>query len=144
MDVNYAMNAIRDFSLILVLAAMAAGCASHKDKSDAQIRRAYAAGAEAARQQMLQGQTQQPGLQPLQPATDPQVRILGPVKNSVVLWTDGLTLGRALVQAEYLRNNTPSAITIYRNNQPLQIDPQLMLQGADYPLFPGDIVYIQD
>ena len=137
------MNALRYFFLVLFLAAAAAGCASDKKKTDEQLRRAYVAGAQAARQQMLQSQSQEPQLQTA-PSSDPQVRILGPVRNPVLPWMDGLTLARALVLAEYQRNDTPALITIYRNNQPLQIDPQTLLNGADYPLFPGDLVYIQD
>jgi len=133
------MNAIRFVALISVL--LLAGCASHKNTNDDQVRRAYAAGAAAARMQMQQGQMQQPMIPP---SGDPEVRILGAVKNPVLIWSDGLTLARALTLAEYQRNNTPSSITIYRNNQPLQIDPQAVLNGADYPLFPGDIVYIQE
>jgi hypothetical protein len=135
------MNAIRFFSLIFALAFFFAGCASHKDKTQEQIRRAYAAGAAAARMQMQESQTQQPQIPP---TGDPQVRILGPVRNSILVWSDGLTLARAIVLSEYQRNTTPNSITIYRNNQPLQIDPQAVLNGADYPLFPGDIVYIQE
>jgi hypothetical protein len=116
------------------------GCANKK-KQQAQIRRAYAAGEQAARAQMQQAQPAPP---PMQQSTDPMVRILGPVKNPVLLWSDGLTLARAMVEAEYQKPNTPTAITIYRNNQPLSIDPQRVLQGEDYPLFPGDIVYIQN
>ncbi len=137
------MNAIGFVSLIFVLALTVAGCASHKKKTDEDLHRAYIAGAQAARTQMLQGQAQNPTLQTM-PTSDPQVRILGPVRNPVLPWSDGLTLARALVLAEYERNNTPTAITIYRNNQPLQIDPQTLINGADYPLFPGDMVYIQD
>ena len=90
---------------------------------------------------MQQTQVQQPVIPP---SGDPQVRILGSVRNPVLLWSDGLSLARALVLAEYQPNNPPTSITIYRNNQPLQIDPQAILNGADYSLFPGDIVYIQD
>ena len=134
------MNLIRFVAFTSAL--LLAGCAGHKNKNnDDQVRRAYAAGAAAARMQMQQGQMQQPVIPP---SGDPQVRILGAVKNPVLVWSDGLTLARALAIAEYQRNNTPSSITIYRNNQPLQIDPQAVLNGADYPLFPGDIVYIQD
>ena len=136
------MNAMRFLYLISAGALLLAGCASHKTKNnDEQLRRAYAAGAAAAQMQMQQNQMQQPQIQP---SGEPQVRILGAVKNPVLLWSDGLTLARALALAEYQRNTTPSLITIYRNNQPLQIDPQSVLNGADYPLFPGDIVYIQD
>jgi len=76
--------------------------------------------------------------------SEPEVRVLGSVKNSLLPWTDGLTLARALVEAEYEKQTAPIAITIFRNNQPLHIDPQLVLQGADYPLYPGDTVFIQD
>jgi hypothetical protein len=136
------MNATRFSFVIFVLALTAFGCANHsKDKSDAQIRRAYAAGAAAAQLQMQQSQTQQP-MTP--PTGDPQVRVLGAVRNPVLVWSEGLTLARALVLAEYQRNTAPASITIYRNNQPLVIDPQAVLNGTDYPLFPGDMVYIQE
>jgi hypothetical protein len=137
------MNTIRFVCLIFIFAAAAAGCASKKKSQDENLRRAYVAGAQAAREQIMQGQVQEPQMH-MAPTSDPQVRILGPVRNPVLPWTDGMTLGRALVQAQYQRNNTPSVITIYRNNQPLQIDPQTLLNGADYPLFPGDMVYLQD
>ena len=120
-----------------------AGCASKK-KQQLQVRRAYAAGEQAARAQMQQGQAAQPQAPQMQQSTDPLVRILGPVKNPVLTWSDGLTLAHALVEAEYQNPNTPRSITIYRNNQPFTIDPQSVLQGEDYPLFPGDIVYIQN
>jgi hypothetical protein len=48
------------------------------------------------------------------------------------------------VEAEYEKTRTPRMITIYRNNQQLHIEPQRLLDGEDYPLFPGDIVFIQD
>ena len=133
---------MRIFCAILPLVCLAAaGCAS-KAKTQAHIRRAYAAGEQAARAQMEQAQQSQPS--PPAENADPQVRILGPVKNPVLPWSEGLTLGRAFVEAEYQKPNTPVAITIYRNNQPLQIDPHLLLEGKDFPLFPGDMVYIQD
>ena len=127
--------------LIFIVALAVSGCASHKNKNDEQFRRAYAAGAAAAQMQMQQSQTQQPMIPP---SGDPQIHILGSVKNPVLIWSEGLTLARALVLCEYQRNSPPSSITIYRNNQPLQIDPQAVLAGADYPLFPGDLIYIQD
>lgn len=98
------------------------------------MQHAYAAGVEAGK---LQAQQQ------AQSAV-PQVKFLGHVKNSVVLWTDGLTLAKALVQAEYLDQNDPTAITIYRNGQPMRIDPQSLLAGQDFPLFPGDMIVIQN
>jgi hypothetical protein len=137
------MNAIRFFFLTLVMALMAGGCAS-KTQKQAEIRRAYAAGARAAQAQMQQAQTPQSTSQPVPSTTDPQVRILGSVRNPVLTWSEGLTLARALVLAEYEKSTAPAVITIFRNNQPLQIDPQRVLQGEDYPLFPGDIIYVQE
>jgi hypothetical protein len=138
------MNAIRFISLTLVTTLMACGCASHPSKADLKLRRAYAEGAQAAQAQMRQTQTPQSMSQPLPSTTDPQVRVLGSVRNPVLTWSEGLTLARALVLAEYEKSTAPTVITIFRNNQPLQIDPQRVLQGEDFPLFPGDIVYIQD
>jgi hypothetical protein len=138
------MNAFRVLSMILVLALMACGCGG-KAKEQAKMHQAYAAGAQAAQAQMFrESQTAQNMLQAMPTTTDPQVRILGSVRNPVLPWAEGLTLARALVLAEYLKSTPPTSITILRNNQPLQIDPQAILQGADYPLFPGDLVYIQD
>lgn len=97
---------------------------------------AYAAGVEAGKIQAEQQQMQQSGA--------PQVKFFGHVKNPVVPWSDGMTLGSALVQAQYLDPNTPRTITIYRNGQPLSIDPQRLLGGEDYPLYPGDTVAIQN
>lgn len=128
--------------MLLLMGLAVSGCAN-KAKTQAQIRRAYAAGQESMRAQMEHTQ-QPPAPQQMGDPADPQVRILGPVKTPVLLWSEGLTLGRALVEANYLRDTTPSAITIYRNNFPLDIDPQTLLQGRDYPLYPGDIVHIQE
>jgi hypothetical protein len=129
-------------SILLLLCLALSGCAS-KVSNQMQIRRAYAAGEQAARAQMQQAQQSQPAL-PTPDSADPQIRIFGPVRNPVLPWSEGLTLARAFVEAEYQKPNTPVAITIYRNNEPLHVDPQRMLQGEDFPLFPGDIVYIQD
>jgi hypothetical protein len=130
-------------SLVLLLALTACGCAG-KAKKQAEYRRAYSAGVQAAQAQMQQAQRPQSMSQPLPSTTDPQVRILGSVRNPVLTWSEGLTLARALVLADYEKSTAPTIITIYRNNQPLEIDPQRVLQGEDCALFPGDIVYIQD
>ena len=133
----------RILSLILVLGFVSSGCAN-KAKTQEQIRRAYIAGEQAARAQMQQAQAPQSTVQPLSSTTQPQVRVLGAVKNPVLPWSEGLTLARALVEAEYEKTTAPSALTIFRNNEPLRIDVQQVLQGADYPLFPGDIVFIEN
>lgn len=91
----------------------------------------------------MQAQQQQQ-LQSLDQSGSPQIRILGAVQHPILDWTDGLTLDRALVEAVYMRRGAPQAITIIRNNQPLNVDIQRLLQGQDYPLYPGDVIQIQD
>jgi len=137
------MNAIRFIALTLATVLTTSGCGG-KAKKQAEFRRAYSAGVQAAQAQIRQGQMQQSMSQPVPSTSDPQIRILGSVRNPALTWSEGLTLARALVLAEYEKSTAPASITIFRNNQPLQIDVQRVLQGEDYPLFPGDIVYIQD
>lgn len=122
------------FSILLLLCLAFSGCAGNKDKTKEQMQRAYAAGVEAGK---LQAQQQAQ-------SEVPQVKFLGHVRYPVVFWSDGLTLAKALVDAQYTGQNDPTAITIYRNGQPIQIDPQTLLAGQDYPLFPGDTVVIQN
>ncbi|HLX70821.1 MAG TPA: hypothetical protein VKV04_14425 [Verrucomicrobiae bacterium] len=120
-------------SILLLLSLALSGCAG-KTKTKEEIQHAYAAGVQAGK---LEAQQQaQSGV--------PEVKFLGHVGNPVVLWTDGLTLAKALVEAEYLEQNTPTAITIYRNGQGMRIDPQSLFSGQDYPLFPGDTIVIQN
>jgi hypothetical protein len=112
------------------------GCAS-KAKQQEAIRRAYAAGEQAANAQLQQRLQQQ---QQMQQAPEPQIRVLGPVKNSLLTWSEGLTLMRAIAEAQYQGMSTPRAITVYRGAQMLQVNPQRLLDGEDYPLEAGDIV----
>ena len=98
------------------------------------MQHAYAAGVEAGK---LQAQQQAQ-------SEVPQVKFLGHVRYPVVYWSDGLTLAKALADAEYLGQDDPTAITIYRNGQAMRIDPQGLLAGQDYPLFPGDTIVIQN
>lgn len=121
--------------MLLLLCLALAGCAGNNTKTREQIQHAYAAGMEAGK---LQAQQQaQSGV--------PEVKFRGHVRNPVVLWTDGLTLAKALVQAEYLEQTTPTAITIYRNGQAMRVDLQSFLAGQeDYPLFAGDMIVIQN
>lgn len=130
------MNAIRIFPIALPLCLALTGCAgNNKAQTQQQFQRAYLAGEEAARAQMQQ-QMQQNAV--------PQVHFLGPFKNPVLIWSEGLTLAHALVQADYQSQATPLAITIYRGSEIIRIDPQRVLQGEDYPLAPGDTVVVQN
>lgn len=82
--------------------------------------------------------------QQLQQASAPQIRVIGTVKNPVVLWYQGLTLASALVDSQYQNQANPSSITIYRAGNAIPIDPQALLRGEDYPLYPSDVVVIQN
>lgn len=134
------MNAIRVLFLILSLGLGLSGCAgNNKAQTQQQFQRAYMAGEEAARTQMQQQSQQQ-----MQQNAVPQVHFLGPFKNPVLIWSEGLTLSHALLQADYQSQATPLTITIYRGSEIIRIDPQRVLQGEDYPLFPGDTVVVQN
>ena len=77
-------------SIVLPLCFVICGCAS-KAKTQAQIRRAYAAGEQAARAQMQQNQQQAQQAQTeqlMEQTGDPQIKIVGTVKNPVLTWSD--------------------------------------------------------
>lgn len=119
-----------------VLCLAMSGCASKKTgASQQQLQRAYMAGQQSAMAQMQQQ---------LQQASAPQIRVIGTVRNPVVLWSEGLTLSRALVDSQYQNPGNPTSITIYRGGNAIPIDPQSLLRGQDYPLYPSDVVVIQN
>jgi hypothetical protein len=106
-----------------------AGCVSKK-QADLQARQAYMAGqAQAAKQ----WQSQRP----------PEVVVRGPVRNPVVPWTEGLTLAKAIVDADYTGYMNPHFVRVIRNGLMIEemkgID---LLHHHDVPLEPGDIVDI--
>lgn len=124
------------FCLAFTLCLALSGCASKsKTSNQQQLQRAYIAGQQAATAQMQQQ---------IQQASTPQVRVIGTVNNPVVLWYQGLTLSRALVDSQYQNPGNPSSITIYRSGNAIPIDPQALLHGEDYPLYPSDVVVIQN
>src|ERR1035437_11017856 len=90
LDVRGWMFQSRPISLcVLLLAVLLGGCVS-KSKADARARAAFIAGQQqaVARMQQIQGQ-------------GPSVTINGEVRNRVVPWTEGLTLAKAVVAADY-------------------------------------------
>ena len=116
------------FSMLVLLAAFATGCTT-KAKARAQAAAAFAAG-----QQWQAAQT--PHV--------PVVRVIGEVRNSLVEWSEGLTLARAIVAAEYTAPAAPIAITITRNGEIIRVNPGHLLQGrVDPELQAGDVVEIR-
>jgi hypothetical protein len=111
-----------------LLVLLGAGCVS-KSKANAQARAAYLAGKQQGMAMKVNG---------------PSVWFVGNVHQPIVPWTEGLTLARALVTANYLGQNDPSQITIYRPGQPpTKVDPKDLLRGADLPLEAGDRIDIR-
>ena len=109
---------------------MLAGCVS-KSKADARARAAFIAGQQQALTRMQQTQLQ-----------GPSVTLNGEVRNRVVPWTEGLTLAKAVVAADYYGATDPAQIIILHNGIATRVEPQQLLSGVDIPLQPGDIVQL--
>ena len=64
------------------------------------------------------------------------------VRNRIVPWTDGLTLAKAVIAADYYGAADPGQIIIVHNGMAIRVDPKQLLTGVDIPLQPGDIVQL--
>jgi hypothetical protein len=117
---------------LLLVAAAVGGCVS-KSKADARMRAAFMAGQQQAVARMQQAQTQGQG---------PCVTVNGEVRNRVVPWTEGLTLARAVLAADYYGAKDPDQLIIVHNGIATQLEPKQLLSGGDIPLQPGDIVQL--
>ena len=125
-------GAVFGFCGALLVAVTFGGCVS-KSKADAREREAYLAGQQQAAARMQQAQMQGQG---------PCVTVNGEVRNRVVPWTEGLTLAKALVAADYYGAADPGQILIVHNGIATRIEPARLLSGVDIPLQPGDIVQL--
>ena len=112
----------------LLVAVALAGCVS-KGKANAQARAAFMAGEQRAMARMQQAQ-------------GPSVTLNGEVRNHVVPWTEGLTLAKAVLAADYCGAKDPGQIIIVHNGIGTRVDPMQLLSGVDIPLQPGDIVQL--
>ena len=72
------------------------------------------------------------------------ISVIGPVQNTEVSWTPGLTLARAVTVANYTGTDDPQEIIVRRGSTHTRIPPQDLLRGNDILLEPGDIVEIKD
>jgi hypothetical protein len=117
----------------LVLAAFAFGGCVTKSKADAKAREAFLAGQQQAMVRMQQTQPQTQG---------PSVTVNGEVRNHVVPWTEGLTLAKALLAADYYGTADPGQIFVVHNGRATRIEAKQLLTGVDIPLQPGDIVQL--
>jgi hypothetical protein len=128
MNARLSQSVIFPFALLAALAFT--GCQS-KARLQAQSRAAFIAGEQAAYGRMSRQQT-------------PSVMLVGPVKNPLVPWHEGLTLGQAIVAAEYGSRKDPRQILIVRHGQAVPVDPKQLLNGSDVPLLNGDMVQIEE
>jgi hypothetical protein len=118
---------------VLILLAVAFGGCVSKSKAKAQAQAAYLAGQQQAMARMQQLQAQGQG---------PCVTVNGEVRNRVVPWTEGMTLAKALVAADYYGAADPGQILIIHNGIASRVEPQKLLSGVDIPLQPGDVVQL--
>ena|SRR5579859_5375588 len=107
------------------------GCIS-KATARAQARAAFVAGEQQAMQNME-----------LLRNRGPTVTVVGEVKNNLVPWTNGLTLGQAMVDAQYFGDVDPKQILVVREGRATPYDPKQLLKGEDVPLEPRDVVVIK-
>jgi hypothetical protein len=118
--------------MFLLLALASVGCVS-KTKAQNQERAAYLRGQQEAMVRMQQMQTQGQG---------PCVTVNGEVRTHVVPWTEGMTLAKALVAADYIGASDPAQIIILRNGVGKRVEPRKLFSGEDIPLQPGDVVHL--
>ena len=116
----------RPLTFLLLLALC--GCAS-KAKKQAQAQTAYRMGQQQAYSQMIE-------------ARRINIRVVGPVQNPEIQWSEGLSLTQAIVAAKYTEVGTPQQIVIVRRQQRIPVDADALLHGSDIPLEPGDTIEI--
>jgi hypothetical protein len=114
----------------LLLALAITGCVT-RTTADARARAAYMAGQQEAVARMQQLQTQ-----------GPSVTINGEVRNRFVPWTEGMTLAKALVEADYCGATEPAEVIIVHGGIGRRYDLKQLLKGVDVPLQPGDVVQL--
>jgi len=73
----------------------------------------------------------------------PAVFFRGMVRNQRVPWTEGLTLTRALLAAEYTGALDPAQIHVTRQGESYTIDVRRLMRGQEDPVLePGDLVEV--
>ena len=117
----------------LVLASVAFGGCVSKSKADAKAREAFLAGQQQALARVQQTQLLTQG---------PNVTVNGEVRNRIIPWTEGLTLAKTLLAADYYGASDPGEILIVRNGRATRIEAKQLLTGVDVPVQPGDIVQL--
>jgi hypothetical protein len=113
---------------LLLLTTVLGGCTT-KSNANARARAAYTAG-------------QQQALALAAEARRINIRFIGPVRQTEILWQDGLTLAQAIAAAGYADARGPNVIFIIRQRERVAVSPRDLLAGKDLPLEPGDTIEI--
>jgi hypothetical protein len=121
-------NRLLTRAALLFAALILCGCISKTDLKLKQ-QQAFIAGQQSAMMTMQQN------------AHNVQVR--GNVKNPTIPWTEGLTVSKAIIAAEYQGAHDPESIVVMRNGIGTEIKAADLLKGQDEPLQPGDLIEIR-
>lgn len=113
---------------LLALIAVVAGCTT-RASANARARQAFVAG-------------QRAGFAQADDARRTSIRVLGPVRQPEIAWTEGLTLAGVIAAAGYSDVRDPSTVVVIRQRERIPFDPRALLRGDDMPLEPGDTVEI--
>ena len=115
---------------LCLFALLFAGCVS---KSTARLQ---------AEKAFLEGQ--QKALTDQQQQQQPVVWFRGDVRNQRIPWSEGLTLSRALLAAQYTWNRDPRTVTVTRAGELYAVDPKRLLRGLEDPeLQPDDVIEVR-
>jgi len=114
-------------SLLSILLAFTSGCET-RSRARLEAQQAYAAG-----QQQAAAQTH---------PKPPIVTVTGLVRNSIIPWTEDLTLAKAIVAAEYTGYFNPKLIRVIRDGHATDIKPSALLNRQDMPLLAGDTIQV--
>jgi len=68
------------------------------------------------------------------------ISFTGPVLNSLVPWTEDMTLGQAIGAAGWNGKGDPRLIILTRGKEVITMTPDQLLEAADEPALPGDHV----
>lgn len=126
-DATFRNRLLRRAALLLAAFAIV-GCVS-KTKAKLDAQQAYIAGQQHAMMTMQQNKN--------------AVQVRGLVKNTVIPWTEDLTVAKAILAAEYQGAHDPSSVIIVRNGTGTEIKAAELLQGHDEPLQAGDLIEIR-
>ncbi len=118
---------LRLAALLSILLSFATGCET-KSRARLEAQQAYVAGQEQA--------LAQSGPKPK------IVHVTGEVRNSIIPWTEELTLAKAIVAADYTGYLNPRLIRVIRDGIPTDIKASALLNGEDMPLQPGDTIQV--